>query len=38
MEAEETTVSHETEHVDHEKPGTVKPVKPVRPVTVETVS
>lgn len=35
MEAEETAVSHETEHVDHEKPGTVKPVKPV---TVETVS
>lgn len=35
MKAEETTVSHETEHVDHEKPGTVKPVKPV---TVETQS
>ncbi|KAF6292517.1 hypothetical protein mRhiFer1_001799 [Rhinolophus ferrumequinum] len=34
--AEETTVSHETERADHEKPVTVKPVKPVKPVTVET--
>ncbi|XP_054567631.1 uncharacterized protein C1orf54 homolog isoform X2 [Eptesicus fuscus] len=37
MEAEETTIIHETERVDHQRPETVKPVT-MGPVTMEPVT